>query len=81
MGPWSLDLPRADDDPWHHWERAIDWMADLGVNVFVGSADSYLKGAGHSQCPDWPFAISSMNGWFHSGACTMTSSRCTRGDI
>jgi len=57
VGPWSLDLPRADDDPWHHWERAIDWMADLGINVFVGSADSYLKGAGHSQCPDWPFAL------------------------
>lgn len=56
VGPWSLDLPRADDDPWHHWQRAIDWMADLGINVFVGSAESYLKGATHSQCPDWPFS-------------------------
>ena len=57
VGPWSLDLPRIDEEPLHHWKRAIDWMAENGVNTFIGNMDSFVKGLRHSSCGDWPFAL------------------------
>ncbi len=58
IGPWSIDIPRIDEEPLHHWERAINWMADNGVNIFIGNLGSYVKEMmRYSNCGDWPFGL------------------------
>jgi len=53
VGPWSGHLPHTNENVIQHWKLAIDWMADLGMNVFIGSLVSYMKSAGQPQLRDW----------------------------
>ena len=53
VGPWSAHLPHTNENVIQHWKLAIDWMADLEVNVFIGSLVSFLKGPGQGQISNW----------------------------
>jgi len=52
VGQWSSSISMFNDEPLVHWKGTIDWMADLGVNTFIGNLTSYVK---TGSCNDWPF--------------------------